>query len=258
MGRKTQIDWADASWNPVTGCLHGCEYCYARGISRRFGCKLPDKIEDNAFAVLDEPYVSRDGVTNPYPYEFLPTFHRYRLDIPQTWKQPKNIFVCSMADLFGEWVEDDVIREVFDACRKAPWHRYLFLTKNPERYKRLAIKDELPLEDNFWFGSTTTRHNDGAFFTKSSGAKRCHTFVSIEPILERFGKPQNGDSVVTLTDWAIIGAETGSRKGKVIPEKEWILELVEVFHKAGKPVFMKESLRELMGADFMQEFPWEA
>ena len=37
MGKKTKIDWADATWNPVTGCLHGCEYCYARRIAERFG-----------------------------------------------------------------------------------------------------------------------------------------------------------------------------------------------------------------------------
>ncbi len=37
--KKTKIDWADSTWNPVTGCLHGCEYCYARGIANRFaGC----------------------------------------------------------------------------------------------------------------------------------------------------------------------------------------------------------------------------
>lgn len=34
--KKTKIDWADSTWNPVTGCLHGCEYCYARGIANRF------------------------------------------------------------------------------------------------------------------------------------------------------------------------------------------------------------------------------
>ena len=33
---KTKIDWCDSTWNPVTGCLHGCEYCYARGIAKRF------------------------------------------------------------------------------------------------------------------------------------------------------------------------------------------------------------------------------
>ena len=36
MGAKTKIDWCDSTWNPVTGCLHGCEYCYARRIAERF------------------------------------------------------------------------------------------------------------------------------------------------------------------------------------------------------------------------------
>ena len=30
MADKTKIEWCDSTWNPVTGCLHGCEYCYAR------------------------------------------------------------------------------------------------------------------------------------------------------------------------------------------------------------------------------------
>lgn len=33
---KTKIEWCDSTWNPVTGCLHGCEYCYARQIAERF------------------------------------------------------------------------------------------------------------------------------------------------------------------------------------------------------------------------------
>lgn len=37
---KTKIEWCDSTWNPVTGCLHGCEYCYARKQVNRFkgGC----------------------------------------------------------------------------------------------------------------------------------------------------------------------------------------------------------------------------
>lgn len=34
---RTKIEWATMTWNPVTGCKHGCEYCYARRIARRFG-----------------------------------------------------------------------------------------------------------------------------------------------------------------------------------------------------------------------------
>ena len=30
------IDWAAWSWNPVTGCKHGCPYCYAKTMAERF------------------------------------------------------------------------------------------------------------------------------------------------------------------------------------------------------------------------------
>ena len=50
---KTKIDWCDSTWNPVTGCLHGCEYCYARGIANRFSSH-GDKWDDRKIHVLDE------------------------------------------------------------------------------------------------------------------------------------------------------------------------------------------------------------
>lgn len=133
---KTKIDWAESSWNPVTGCLHGCEYCYARGIANRFGANIGIKPEEKF--VLDDPYCIY-GRKLPYPYGFAPTFHRYHLN-DYIAKKGRNIFVCSMADLFGKWVPDGWIEEVFNSCKKAPQHNYLFLTKNPERYIELAKK----------------------------------------------------------------------------------------------------------------------
>ena len=141
--KNTKIDWADSTWNPVTGCLHGCEYCYARRIAERFGgaseihnnecCHECQWITEGTGEIhdLNEPIYDFDNGRNaPYPFGFDPTFHRYRLDEPQKWKKPRNIFVCSMADLFGDWVPDEWIREVFQACEAAPQHRYLFLSKN--------------------------------------------------------------------------------------------------------------------------------
>ncbi|MCL2461960.1 MAG: phage Gp37/Gp68 family protein, partial [Defluviitaleaceae bacterium] len=81
----------------------------------------------------------------PYPFYFKPTFHRYRLGEPARMKKPKNIFVCSMADMFGDWVPDEWIKAVFEACEAIPRHRYLFLTKNPARYKALAMAGKLPV-----------------------------------------------------------------------------------------------------------------
>jgi protein gp37 len=57
-----------------------------------------------------------------------------------------------MADLFGEWVPDEWIEEVFKACAAAPRHRYMFLTKNPKRYHELMKNGCLPLESNYWYG----------------------------------------------------------------------------------------------------------
>ncbi len=291
MGYKTKIDWCDSSWNPVTGCLHGCEYCYARRIANRFGGSIrldlpPDtswranrddseelkKLLMGDFAchsngglhILDEPALNVpvypappseiEKRSAPYPYYFDPTFHRYKLDQPQKWSEPRTIFVCSMADLFGKWVPDEWIEAVINACLAAPQHRYLFLTKNPVRYMHLISNGIIPEnQPNFWFGSTATIPEMEFFW-----CDEVNTFVSIEPILAPFEDlTDEGVDPASKTNWIIVGAETGNRKNKVVPQKSWIDEIVSAAKKAGTPVFMKESLREIMGDDFKQEFPWE-
>ena len=267
MGRNTRIDWCDDSWNPVTGCLHGCEYCYARRIVHRFSdCKHESgdihianyvtkdwKLHFNGEKLETENHKPR---IIPYPFGFEPTLHRYKLDIPQHWKKPRTIFVCSMADLFGAWVPDSWIVEVLDACRKAPQHRYLFLTKNPDRYDALEDAGIITPDDkNFWLGSTTT----DILKSRLHWDSELHTFQSCEPMLAPWppaGKP-NEKFIGLWPDWVIFGAETGNRKGKVVPEKSWIDNAVEMCRNIGAKVFMKESLRGIMGVDFIQEFPWE-
>lgn len=270
--KKTKIDWCDSTWNPVTGCLHGCEYCYARGIVNRFGGHwdeeaLRSRGGNGENHDLKKPMLrhttgkNRDkgvhSVIAPYPYCFDPTFHRYKLSEPASWEKPRTIFVCSMADLFGEWVPEDWIIQVIEACREAPQHRYLFLTKNPTRYDELEDKGIITPEDrNFWLGSTTTDVTKSLMHYHSS----IHTFQSCEPMLAPWptaGKVNEESRHNNwLPDWVIFGAETGNRKGKVIPKKEWIDNAVQMCRNMGAHVFMKESLREIMGDDFIQEFPW--
>lgn len=287
---KTKIDWADSTWNPVTGCLHGCEYCYARRIAERFGgasethnneCCHECQWETEGTGEiheLDEPIYDYDhGRKAPYPFDFDPTFHRYKLDEPKSWKKPRTIFVCSMADMFGDWVPDAWIQEVFEACKAAPQHRYLFLSKNPGRYCHLDRAGIMPKGDNFWFGATFDHSNwpghDGTHeipgrpTTFALRGKMVHDagdfyyphypeknrFISFEPMLYDIGAHIGS----TGAQWHIIGAETGNRKGKVETQREWVEHIVEYSDRNHIPVFMKESLRRLMGDDFRQEFPWE-
>jgi protein gp37 len=251
---KTKIDWADSTWNPVTGCLHGCTYCYARKIANRFGKMMPDR---SGYPQMHGGChcVDNQFKDNPYPFLFEPTLHAYRLDEPKRKTKGRTIFVCSMADLFGEWVPDEWIQDVFKACEAAPQHRYLFLTKNPKKYVEIHNNYLLCENNNFWYGATITSTDDINPLEEIynlSLFSNANTFISIEPIQERlsfgFG---------WLPNWVIVGAETGNRKDKVIPQKEWIDSIAEQCKAANVPVFMKESLRALMGNDFIQEYPWK-
>jgi len=146
-------------------------------------------------------------------------------------------------------VPDSWIKEVFQACEKAPQHNYLFLTKNSKRYIELEKNRLLPWADNFWFGTTVTRPNMQFTWFKD---KKFHWFLSIEPILERFGEIEPKDC---MPEWVIIGAETGRQKDKVIPKREWIEDILNECKKAGIPVFMKSSLADIWGEPLIQEFP---
>lgn len=248
---KTKIDWCDSTWNPVTGCLHGCEYCYARGIANRFG-GTDSEVFDEEYRLYAKHELDNtlmlNGKKAPYPYGFAPTFHNYKLDEYRD-KKGRNIFVCSMADLFGSWVPDEWIIKVFEACKNAPQHNFLFLTKNSEKYIELESDKKLPWADNFWFGTSVTKLSDKyTWFTD----KKFHWFLSVEPILEDLGE-MAPDSA--KPEWIIIGAETGKRKDKVIPKREWIESLVLECRKYDIPVFMKSSLADIWGEHLIQEFP---
>lgn len=249
---NTKIDWCDSTWNPVTGCLHGCEYCYARKIATRFG--------GNALSVnhvLNEPFVTK-GKVQPYPFGFVPTFHRYRLN-DYIGKKGRNIFVCSMADLFGKWVPDSWIEEVFRTCEKALQHNYLFLTKNPVRYALLQDKEKLIKNPNMWYGNSITNKEQMEIADYETGLLegKTKTFFSVEPILEDITQSEcwKNSCGKRYMDWVIIGVETGRRKDRVIPERKWIENIVNDCAKEGIPLFMKSSLSEIWGEPLIQEFP---
>ena len=254
---KTKIDWADMSWNPVTGCRHGCEYCYARRIAERFGgYDGRDGITTHnplKRAELTQPLtITRANgktVNSPYPFGFEPTIHRYRLVEPARKQRPRNIFVGSMTDLFGAWVPAAWIRDVLDACAAATQHNYMFLTKNPGRYVELDRMALLPRESNYWYGTTVTGPEQEYFYSEHH-----KTFLSIEPLLRPMGE---NATALDGVDWVIVGAMTGPGSEKHRPERAWVEDIVEQCWEKNIPVFMKGNLSPVWGEPIIQEFPPE-
>lgn len=263
---KTKIEWCDSTWNPVTGCMHGCGYCYARRIANRFSGFLPAENpytwgfrRVGTFTVVEldnmQARQQKNGkiVPSAYPFGFTPTLHRYRLKEPEQKTKPQTIFVCSMADLFGDWVPDEWIEDVFAACRRAPQHRYLFLTKNPKRYAELANTGKLPEYwdcPNFWYGTTVTKTGDRAF----TPGVTFNTFLSVEPLMEPLDA---GLGSFGGASWIIVGAMTGRGKEDHQPKREWVENIVEAASITQAAVFMKDSLIPIVGEENMRrEFPW--
>lgn len=271
---RSKIEWCDYTWNPVTGCLHGCPYCYAEKIALRFS---PEDAECNNCRVCPDcpgkenrkcPEYQRYWKSGDlhvldkrvytfyprkryiaFPYGFEPTLHRYRLQEPGKIRTRSAVFVCSMADLFGEWVPDEWIREIFQVCGENSRHQYFFLTKNPSRYLELADKEMLPRDSNMFYGTTITKSTDSFF-----QAADYKTFLSIEPIQENFSAVQ----IPFPVNWVIVGQETGNRRNKIIAQAEWVRHIYGLCHNDfqtfSTPVFMKNNLSGIM-EPLIQEKP---
>ena len=203
---RTNIEWVvnpDGSqgftWNPITGCLHGCEYCYARDIAKRF------------------------------TGHFKPEFHPERLEQPYKRKKPTTIFVGSMSDMFGEWVEERHIQSIFNIVTYSIKHTFLFLTKNPLRYMGFYPPFYC------WLGETVT---NGTPIVNNL----TNSFVSFEPLL---GNCTGLDGL----NWIIIGSLNKNNK-PVPPEKGgtkegWVEQLIEQADRYKIPVFIKDTLYQL-------------
>jgi len=224
------IEWAQWSWNPVVGCRHDCPYCYARDIAERY----PDA----------------------YPHAFEPAFRPYMLNAPGNTKLPdeaaadtrfKNVFTCSMADLFGRWVPRSWIEAVLTVVREQSQWNFLFLTKFP---KRMA---EFDIPENAWMGTTVdlqrrVANAEAAFARLNSDAGV--RWLSVEPMLEPIKFER-----LDLFDWVVIGGAARSNKTpKFHPPLPWIIDLYTQAKAAGCAVYMKTNL---LGSRVL-ELPFDA
>ena len=107
----------------------------------------------------------------------------------------------------------------------------------------------LPHTDNFWYGSSVTGpHDMYSWFSKDY-----QWFLSVEPLHEDLGEM---DPDAEKPGWIIVGAETGKRKEKIIPQKEWIEKIRNQCEKYGIPLFMKSSLADIWAPmPLVQQFP---
>lgn len=221
------VEWALWTWNPVTGCLHDCAYCYARDIANRFYAYLP----------IDS--------------RFTPIFYPDRLSAPATTRIPnlakvedpvrklglQNVFVCSMADLFGKWVPTEWIEAVLKQVWLNPQWNFLFLTKFPIRMS------EFEYPPNAWLGTTVDRQYaveraEKAFRKLKGSGYKGVAWLSCEPMMERLTF-----SSLDMFNWVVVGgASKSTQTQEFLPPLEWISHLEDQAKIAGCKVYEKTNL----------------
>lgn len=238
MSDRSQIEWTDATWNPIRGCTKistGCKHCYAEKFAERF----------------------RGVAGHPFQQGFDLRLVPEKLDEPLRWRSPRKIFVNSMSDLFHEQVPTEYIAAVGGVMRAARWHVFQVLTKRAERLQTLLTGELRWMAHlrNVWYGvSVETR----GYLPRVGALRRtpAHVrFLSVEPLLEDLGTLD-----LTDIDWVIVGGESGP--GARPMREDWVLSIQGQCRAQDVPFFFKQwggarkSLtgRELRGRTF-DEFP---
>lgn len=222
---ETSIEWTDATWNPVAGCLvitPGCTNCYAMRMAARLEAMGVPKYE---------------GLTRKSGQRYVWT-GKVRLDetslaIPLKWKKPRKIFVNSMSDLFHADVPAEFVARVWSVMEQTPHHTYQILTKRPERMREVVTSLGLPALEHVWLGTSV---EDSAVLSRLDDLRATPAivrFVSFEPLIGSV-RYSNLDGI----HWAIVGGESGPRSRPM--EELWVDEIRLACLAADTAFFFKQ------------------
>ena len=217
MSLKSPIEWTDATWNPVRGCVKispGCKHCYAETFAERF----------------------RGVRGHPYEQGFDLRLVPEKLAEPFRWRSPKLVFVNSMSDLFQDGVPDNYILAVATVMATANWHTFQVLTKRAERLRDMSfgqMQFAASLAHIWWGVSVEDKKHGVPRIAHLQEAPVAMRFQSIEPLLEDLGKLD-----LRGIDWVIVGGESGPGARQM--KKEWVLSVRDQCLAAKVPFFFKQ------------------
>lgn len=240
MAQNSEIEWTDATWNPVTGCTQigpGCDNCYAKRFAERW----------------------RGLEGHPYEQGFDLRLWPERLEQPLRWRKPRMIFVNSMSDLFHKDIDRRFVDHIFDTMETANWHVFQILTKRSSlmcRYINNRYNGRY-VPDHIWLGVSV---EDAAHTGRIHHLRKVNSrarFVSFEPLLGPIG-PVDLSGIA----WAIVGGESGPKARQMEPS--WAIYLRDRCRMAGVAFFFKQwggarpkSGGRLLDGEEWNGFPWK-
>jgi protein gp37 len=225
MAGSSDIEWTEATWNPIAGCKivsPGCTNCYAMRMAARLQAMGMAK-----YAGTTRKSGKRHVWTGRVNSDTA------ALSVPLAWKKPQRIFVNSMSDLFQDKAGEKVIQQIWSVMKAAHWHSFQILTKRPERMLELLSKPEFPVLPNVWLGASVESED---YLDRIEVLRRVPArvrFISFEPLLSPIVDPD-----LSGIHWAIVGGESGPRARPM--EAWWVEELRDACRRQDVAFFFKQ------------------
>jgi protein gp37 len=227
--QPTAIDWADMSWNPIVGCTHNCEWCYARQMAKRLTGQHCQVFPSDELVAREKLVVPDKSLCE----QFWPHLHPERLDEPLRRRKPTRIFLGSMCDMFDPHVEIEWRDQVVRVIEQTPQHRYMVFTKRP------ALITWAP-SANLCIGVSVTGNHDRWRVSELARLQSSHygpLAIAFEPLLGPWSWP-----IPEYIDWVIIGRLTGPQAAGQAWDFAWVTEIIAAAQEAGAGVFIKENV----------------
>ena len=232
---RTKIEYLDYTLNLVVGCSGiGCAVrakCWAKGQEKRQKHRCISC------------------------YIFTPHYHRERLEQPLHVKNPSRIGLNFTGETFDVNLPNREIvwKEILDMTRRAYWHTFVILTKQPQN-----IPEDLDFPSNVIVGVSVNRFVDKWRIEDLKTKKIQVKTVSFEPLYESMIKEsldcfdpnrQKERHWLSGIDWVIIGSQT---RPLIEPNPDWIWEIIFEATALDIPLFLKNNLHH---ANPIQQFP---
>jgi protein gp37 len=260
---KTSIGWTGYSWNPIRarlksnplkvgwhcekvsiGCGRAHQGCYSEAFNVRRGTGLFFKPGNRGWLdiFLDEEFLKK----------------------PIHWRSARMIFVCSMTDLFADFVPVEWLDQMFAVMGMCPRHIFQVLTKRPEAMAlylsdpdarnriELAAEKIMPSKGsafspkwslpwplkNVWIG--TSVEDQESADDRIPALFKCPAVIrwaSYEPALApvTFARWMAGPKKL---DWIVVGGQSGALPGYY--DLAWPRAVIAEGKQSGVAIFHKQ------------------
>lgn len=243
----SDIEWTEATWNPIAGCAvlsPGCTNCYAMRMAARLQAMGMSK-----YAATTRKSGKRHVWTGRVNVD------KAALAAPLSWKKPQRIFVNSMSDLFQEKANESLVSEIWRVMEQAHWHTFQVLTKRPDRMLELLSKSDFRVLPNVWLGASVESEDYLGRIDLLRRVPARVRFVSFEPLLGPIVAPD-----LSSIHWAIVGGESGPRARPMEPW--WAEELRDACERQHVAFFFKQwggkrkkTAGRMLGGRIYEQYP---